>query len=236
LPDPHARRPDSALGYELHDMPSPLDPDLVAALARVETASIGHFRDAGIMHGLHALLPDTRAAGTAVTLSLPLPDSTLLDHVIGLCRPGDVLVIDQLGDRRHASWGGVLSMIGKTIGLAGVAIDGTATDVGDIRRAGLPIWCCGLSAVTTQRLGTGGVLNGPVTCGGVPVSPGDAIIADENGVLVVPAREAPEIARLGEEFRKAEAQLVERLKRGETLGVLTGATAAVMANLKGKNH
>jgi regulator of RNase E activity RraA len=93
--------------YEIGPMPEPLPAALIAKLERVETATIGHWRHWGFMdRGIQPLLREKRIAGVAVTLAIPGPDSTLLHHALGLLRPGDVLVVDRLGDDRHACWGG----------------------------------------------------------------------------------------------------------------------------------
>ncbi|MBI3512766.1 MAG: RraA family protein, partial [Proteobacteria bacterium] len=104
--------------FELHDMPKPLDPGLLKRLTEVETATAGHF-----LHGqfldlaIRAVLPDVRVAGTAVTIAIPGADSTLLHHALGLVRPGDFLIIDRMGDTRHACWGGVVTYAAKLAGV-----------------------------------------------------------------------------------------------------------------------
>jgi regulator of RNase E activity RraA len=229
----HAREPETGAGYLLHPMPAQIDHATVVRLAKVETATVGHFRQQGFMDpALRALIPGRRVAGTAVTLYLPFPDSTLLDHAIGLLRPGDFLVIDQRGDNGHASWGGVLSLIAKMAGLAGIAIDGTATDLPEIRQHGVPVWCRGPSSVTTQRLGLGGTLNCIVTCGGVTVHPGDAIVADESGVLVLHPGEVDSVVEVALAFQQEEVELIEELKKGRRLGDISGATAVVVGALR----
>jgi len=84
--------------YIVEAMPAPLSAEVVALLEKAETATIGHWRHWGFVdRGVRALLRGRRVAGTAVTVQIPGPDSTLLHHALGLLRPGDILVVDRLG-------------------------------------------------------------------------------------------------------------------------------------------
>lgn len=217
----------------IHPMPRQIEARILQKLARVETATVGHFRDVGFVdRGIQSVLPGKRIAGTAVTVALPHADSALLHHVLGLVRPGDILVIDRLGDTRHACWGGVVTAAAKIRGIAGGVIDGPGTDFTEIRNSDMPLWCRGPSPVTTRLLGLGGTLNGPVNCGGVVVRPGDAVLADESGVLILSPEEAEAVADTAIGKQEAEPALVARLRAGELIGDITGASAKVMAALK----
>ncbi len=93
--------------YHVNDMPPPLPTELIGQLQAVETATVGHWHLFGFMDpGIQPILGGKRVVGNAVTVAIPGADSTLLHHATGLLRPGDVLVVDRLGDRRHACWGG----------------------------------------------------------------------------------------------------------------------------------
>jgi 4-hydroxy-4-methyl-2-oxoglutarate aldolase len=214
--------------FILNAMPAPVAPGVLALLSRVETATVGHILHSGFVDpALRAVLPDQRVAGTAVTLRIPGADSTLLHHAIGLARPGDFLVIDRCGDTRHACWGGVVTNAAKVAGVVGAVIDGPATDFSEIRRCAMPVWCRGPASITTKLLGLEGALNVPVSCGGQTVEPGDAILADESGVLVLKPGEAEAIARRALEMQEREITVLERIHRGEKLAAISGATAKI---------
>lgn len=222
--------------YVMNDMPDQIDSALVAQLAKVETATVGHFRHHGFMDpGLTPILPNLRAAGTAVTISTPGSDSTLLHHAMSLLRRGDFLVIDRCGDQRHACWGGIINQAAKAIGLAGVVVDGPATDPGELREHGVPVWSRGMSPVTTKPAALGGLLNVPVSCGNVAVLPGDAILADESGILVLRREEVETIVKAGLARQEREGGLVRRILSGEPVAQVSGASErlnAALANQK----
>lgn len=211
-------------------MPVPLDEGILQALAGVETATIGHVRHWGFMRKrVSALNHRRRIVGCAVTVALPAQDSTLLHHAVGMLRPGDCLVIDRLGDDTHACFGGTVAAAAAYARAAGVVIDGPATDPTEIEEAGVPVWCTGVSPITTRLYNLGGSLNQPVHCGGVTVQPGDVVIADENGVLVLPRQEAVEVGTAAIARQERVNNTAARVRLGEKLGHLSGATRLVEA-------
>jgi regulator of RNase E activity RraA len=211
--------------FTLNSLPPALEAKLVAKLLKAEPATIGHFRNTGFMDpALRAMQPDVRIAGPAVTVRAPGMDGTIVGYALGQVRRGDVLVIDRAGDHRHAAFGGLVAYACKVAGLAGVIIDGVATDIGEVRQYRVPLWCRGLSAVTTKRIGLAGEFCVPVSCGGVAVSPGDVIIADECGIVVLPRAEAEAAAERAIGMQDAEVNSRKRLDAGEKLPDISGAT------------
>ncbi len=214
----------------VNDMPAQIDASVMKLLAKVETATVGHFRTGIFMPpDFRPVLAEMGAVGTAVTLSLPGMDSTLLHYAMGLVRPGDILVIDRGDDHVNACWGGFLATAAQVVGLAGVVIDGTATDPTELRRSGVPVWCRGISPVTTRIGGDSGMMNVTVDCGGVMVNPGDAVIADESGVLVLPLGEAEDVAKMAIEMQEEEVKEQELLRQGRSALELTGADKIIRA-------
>jgi regulator of RNase E activity RraA len=211
--------------FALHPLPPELDPKLVAKLVRAEPATIGHFRDWGFMDpAIRAMQSNVRIAGPAVTVHQPGVDGTIIGYALGQLRAGDVLVVDRCGDTRHAGFGGVVAYAAKCAKVAGVIIDGVVADIGEIRQYGVPVWCRGLSAVTTKRIGMGGSFCAAISCGGVAVRPGDVVIADEVGVVVLDPAEAESAADRAIAMQDAEAKTRARLDAGEKLPDISGAT------------
>ncbi|MCS6853425.1 MAG: RraA family protein [Elioraea sp.] len=218
--------------YVIRPMPQQIPADVVALLERAETATIGHWRHWGFAdRGIAPLLRGRRIAGTAVTVQIPGPDSTLLHHALGLVRPGDVLVIDRLGDTRHACWGGGVTAAAKAAGARAAVIDGPCTDREEIEAFDFPVWCRGVAPVTTRLYDLGGRMNVPVSIGGAVVMPGDAVLCDDSGVLVLPREEAEAEAReaIARQERGIAAQA--RVAAGEKLGEISGASAKVLSAL-----
>jgi 4-hydroxy-4-methyl-2-oxoglutarate aldolase len=221
--------------FTLNDLPPPVDPDLLAVLAKAEPATIGHFRHTGFMDpGIRALLPDRRIAGTAVTIRFGGIDSTVVHYALGQLRPGDILVMDRLGDLRHAACGGGVAFAARAAGALGIIIDGMATDIGEIREYGLPVWARGLSALTSKRQFLLGEFCVPISCGGVTVRPGDAILADENGVLVIEASEIRPAAERAIQMQEAEKVNLARVAKGEKLPDLNGTSERIRAIMAGR--
>jgi len=222
------------MGYIINEMPPQVDAALIEKCRRVETATVGHRRHMGFAdREIQAVLPGRRIAGTAVTLALPGQDSTLLHHVIQFLRPCDVLVIDRLGDNKHACLGGGVAVAIKATGCAGVIVDGPCTDFPEIEQFDLPVWCRGPAPITTRLYDIGGSFNVPICCGGAVVNPGDVLVADSSGVLVMPAHEAEADVDWALEKQAAEPLAHERIAAGERLGVRSGASAMVEKKLRG---
>jgi regulator of RNase E activity RraA len=214
--------------FVIEESPDRPDPKLIKMLRDVEPATVGHFRHYGFIDPLiRPVLKNTKVVGPALTVKTPGADSTVVHKVMELAKPGDVLVIDRCGDRQHACWGGMVTLSAHLKELAGGIIDGPATDVDEIEELRFPLYCRGLSAMTTKLLGIGGEINTVIQCGGVAVEPGDLIVADRNGILVLKPDEAMEVANKALAMQSAEKSLAEELKRGKSLSSLSGANTMI---------
>ncbi|CAL4869464.1 4-hydroxy-4-methyl-2-oxoglutarate aldolase/4-carboxy-4-hydroxy-2-oxoadipate aldolase (plasmid) [Asticcacaulis sp. MM231] len=204
--------------YDIHPMPKPASPDLLARLSRLHSSTFGHTHLWGFCRrDIRPLGDCTPVAGTAVTLALPGPDSSLLHRVLAELRLGDILMIDRLHDDLYACVGGIVALALKQKGVAAVVVDGPVTDLSEIASIGLPVWCRGASPLTTRRLDLGGRINAPVGVGGTVVHPGDLVLCDADGVFVLPPDEA-EAAILQAEAREAwEFRIVAEVATGHDL-------------------
>jgi 4-hydroxy-4-methyl-2-oxoglutarate aldolase len=118
----------------------------------------------------------------------------------------------------------------KIAGVKAGIVDGPATDFSEIRRVEMPMWCRGPSPITTKILGLEGAINVPVTVGGQVIEPGDAILADESGVIALNPAEAKAVAERAIGMQENELKLLERLRNGEKLPDISGATRIVEEN------
>lgn len=223
--------------FVINDVPQQIDPELAALLPQAEPATIGHFRHVGFMDpGVRSLLSGHRIAGTAVTVRCFGPDTAIVHYALGKLRSGDVLVIDRAGDIRHAACGGGVAFAAREAGCIGIIIDGMATDIDELRQYGLPVWARGLSTVTGKRLFLHGEFGTPISCGGVAVNPGDAILADENGVLVMPPSDVKAAAERAIAMQQAEKLSLARIANGERLPDINGTNARIAEIIAQQNE
>jgi regulator of RNase E activity RraA len=175
-----------------------VSPEQLADLKKIPPATIGHVLDYEFMdYGLRPLTTNFTFVGPATTVRCHGHDSSIVHYAVDAAEPGDVIVVDRMGDMRYACWGGGVALGAHVKGIAGAVVDGVLTDRVEIVEMGFNIFGRGLSPVTTRGGGVTGDLNVPVKCGGVIVNPGDIILADDDGILVL----APErVAQIIEDF------------------------------------
>jgi regulator of RNase E activity RraA len=184
--------------------------DLIAQLAQFAAANVSDIqgRQLTMCSEVHPItFPGRTVVGPALTVKARPGDNLMAMKAIELARPGDVIVISSDGEANLSVWGGIMSMMAARRGIAGLITDGVVRDVAQCREANLPIWATGLTPVGPTKLGPGQI-NQPMSCGGVIVNPGDVILADEDGVVVVPRAELEAvIGRSHERVAKEQAWL-----------------------------
>lgn len=214
--------------YLIHPMPAALPPVDLALLQKAEPATIGHFQTTGFMRNdIRAHQQDVRIAGPAVTVRMPGSDGGILHHAMACVRPGDVLVIDRCGEAVTAAFGGAMAYAAKQAGVAGIVVDGVVTDLGELRQHGLPVWSKGPSVITTRLLGHEGEFCGTINCGGVTVWAGAAVLADENGVLVLDRAAVRAAAQRAIDFQTQEQTTLARLRAGEKFPDIVGSRSQI---------
>jgi 4-hydroxy-4-methyl-2-oxoglutarate aldolase len=217
----------------IDELPSPMDEKFGNLLDGIATSDLGHQRFWGQMcPAIRPVIPGLRIVGNAITVIAPGFDSAIIPHALGLVRPGDVLVIDRLGDELNACLGSVVTLAAKITGVVGIIIDGYATDFQEMRSVGLPVWCRGESAAMSKLLGIAGAINLPVSCGGVAVLPGNLIVADDNGVCVLPRDDVETIAAAAQAGNARRPERLDRIRAGEQLGLINGISAKIEAAIR----
>jgi len=188
-------------------------------LAAVSFPTIGHFLEDGFVDpAIRSLLDGVKVAGPAVTVRIAENDAYAMNRALLELYPGAVLVVDMSGDHRHAPVGAVTAAAATAQGAAGVVVDGVATDILELRATGLPVFARGTSCLTTKRVrSAGSAVNVPVQCGGVQVNPGDWVLGDDNGVIVLSAEAAANVLGLALDSDAAEPALLARIEAGEPL-------------------
>jgi 4-hydroxy-4-methyl-2-oxoglutarate aldolase len=174
----------------------------------------------GAMSGdIRPLYDSIRFAGSAVTARTLASDLAAVFKAIDVCQPGDVVVVDSHASKDTAFWGENMTISAQNRGVAGAVIDAACRDVVEIRRLQFPLFSRGIVPNVAAIAGYGEV-NVRIQCGGQAVSPGDIIVADENGVVVVPRDSAEDILGRARKLLETEHVLQERLRSGKTIGEL----------------
>ena len=159
-----------------------------------------------------------RIAGPAYPVACATGDNLML-HAAIYRAPRGAVVVCQAGDLDYAVAGGNVCATAQKNGIAGFVIDGLVRDLGEIRNCRFPVFARGLIPKPGGKHGEG-ILNGPITCGGVKVEPGDWIIADEEGIAVVPAGQLEQShAAAAKRFAKDSAQSLDEWEQGHRASV-----------------
>lgn len=195
----------------------PVDEEIRSLLMQV---SAPHVTDAmhrkGSMTGIFSVCGNVKMAGRAVTVQTFAGDWAKPVEAIDVANRGDVLVINNDGGIHVAPWGELATLSCTKKEIAGVVIDGAVRDVDDIRALNFPLFAKAIVPNAGEPKGMGEI-NAEIQCCGQSVKPGDWIIGDESGVVVIPAERAMEVARRALEVKKNEERIREEIRRGSTL-------------------
>lgn len=185
--------------------------ELIEALKAMPTSTVSDALDtlglSGVILGLQPVVQGTRFVGPALTLKeVTGPRGSFdvqalrLDKLLDLARPGDVIVIDA-GGAQVSTWGGVCTAAASERGLAGAVVDGGMRDADRARSLGFPVFARHIVPISPRTRVKGEAVNVPVTCGGVTVNPGDVVVADGTGLVVVPSDRLREVVERGREIQ-----------------------------------
>jgi 4-hydroxy-4-methyl-2-oxoglutarate aldolase len=162
-----------------------------------------------------------RIAGPAYTVDSKAGDNLMMHYAISQARPGDIMVVDYKGFMRAAAVGDLMTYSALTRGIGGMVIDGAVRDAGQIVEMRFPVFARGL-CVTGPTKSQPGKVNVPVVVGGCLVNPGDIVVGDRDGVVIIPSGELDAVIRLAQEREDKEAGIKQKLGQGATTVELLG--------------
>ena len=207
-----------------------VDAELSAAVASLATHGVAAaheaFGRAGLLDpAIRPIQQGIRIAGPAVTVLCPPADNLMIHMAVEHCRPGDVLVVATGPPRNAAVVGELLATSLRAHGVIGAVIDAGVRDVADLRAMVFPVWSRWITAQGTTKHGAGAI-NCAVVCAGQEVEPGDVIVADDDGVVCIPAGSVVEVARGVLQRVAQESEMRVRLAEGELSADILGLRVA----------
>lgn len=197
--------------------------EIVQTLGRYPVATI--YEAAGksgdMSPDIRPVVPGRPLAGTAYTVRTFPSDTKAVIRALDDAPAGSVLVIDAGGTERAAVWGGTSSLVCSLRGLAGCVTNGCVRDVDDLVDVGIPVYAAGIAPRGTVKNHDGwrGI---SVAVGGVSISPGDYVVGDRDGVIVIPAAEGAKACGLAHEQKRKEEARDARVRNGESLSSVIG--------------
>jgi 4-hydroxy-4-methyl-2-oxoglutarate aldolase len=198
--------------------------EVMAELKQIAPATIGHVLEHEFMDPeLRPMVSRFSFAGPAITVRAHGIDSAIVHYAIDIAEPGDVIIVDRLGDMRYACWGGGVSLAAHVTGVVGAVVDGVLTDRLEIEDLHFPVFGRGISPLTTRAPGLTGELNVPIRCGGITVRPGDIVLADDDGVVVLPPERVPDIVAVCLPRERAAKERQQHMRDSLKIGELSGA-------------
>lgn len=201
--------PNNTSSYEVPES------DLLHELSRLGTATVHESmgQRGACSHDIAALVPGVRLLGRAFTVAGAAGDNLALHRAIIAAKAGDVIVATVGAYREAGVWGEIMTAAAQSRGIAGLLTDGACRDIAAIRLMKFPIYGAGLSIKGTSKA-IAGQLQETVICGGVAISPGDVILGDDDGVVVVPGDAALVTLEAALQRERAESEILAEIGRG----------------------
>ena len=196
---------------------------IIDRLSKLDTCAVSDGMDrlklTGATYGVRPMWSCPKIVGRAVTMKikpvgLDKPKQHLGTLPIDTAQSGDVIVIDNGGRQDTSCWGGLLALAAKAKGISGVVIDGACRDIDENRDLGFPVYARGAVPMTARGRVMQESYNQEIQFAGVQVHPGDLVIADGSGVVIIPRSKEQEVVREAEAVAATEARMAEGIRQG----------------------
>ena len=196
---------------------------IIERLAKLDTCAVSDGMDRlglkGATYGVRPMWSCPKIVGRAVTMKikpvgLEKPKQHLGTAAIVAAQPGDVIVVDNGGRPDSSCWGGLLSLAAKTKGISGIVIDGACRDIDESRDLEFPVYARGALPMTARNRVMQESFNQEIQFAGVQVHPGDLVIADGSGVVVIPRSQEEEVVKEAEVVAATEARMADGIRQG----------------------
>ncbi len=198
------------------------DKELLEAYSGMQAATLHEVmgKKGALTSDIRPVWPGTQVVGSALTVKCRAGDNLMLHKAVSIAKPGDILVVDVDGFLEAGIWGEIITVAAMEKGIVGIVTNGSVRDTVPIEDMGFAMFSKGISMKGTTKHNPG-TINNTISIGGVVVNPGDIVVGDNDGVVVIPLDMAEEIIKKAEEKERSEAQVMAKIRMGEcTMDIL----------------
>lgn len=190
---------------------------IIDQLSQLSAATIHEAigKQGALPSAIKPLHPAMKLAGRAYTIDSMPGDNLLLHRAIARANRGDILIAKMSDYYEAGYWGEILSVAAMELGIGGLVIDACVRDADAIEQLGFPVFCRGLCVRGTTKYGAG-TLNEPITIGDITIAPGDFVVGDRDGLVVIPATKITEAIEKSVARQKKEENTLAQLRSGKT--------------------